>query len=113
MNYSYFSSTFENIGSSFIFGTSTKLVYKAFSKNINLYTIKESFQNGCEMAKYTLIFSCFYKILNFLGLKGWLLNIFSVYLTNFYVGLRNGVKYARSNGLNGVITSIIKSVCKF
>ncbi|EQB60562.1 hypothetical protein NAPIS_ORF01865 [Vairimorpha apis BRL 01] len=110
MNYNYILSSFENIGSSLLFGTSTKILYKVLNNNLNLYTLKEALQNGCDMAKYSLIFSSNYKFLHFLGLKGWLLNIFCVYLTSFCVGLRNGVKYARANGLYGILTSIIKNI---
>lgn len=96
----------ENMGSSFLFGTSTKLLFKS----PDLYSIRESIKSGIYMTKYSLVNSLNIFILNKLGIDGIFLSISSVFLTSFYFGMRNGVEYARREGINSVISNLIKRI---
>ncbi|WUR04806.1 uncharacterized protein VNE69_10156 [Vairimorpha necatrix] len=114
MQYNHFiKNSLENIGSSFVFGTCTKLIYKSFSHYPDLYIIMECLENGLEMSKYTLLNSINIFILDKMGFGKYLLEMTSVFLTNFMINMRNGVKYAYMKGWNGVFINLIRKIIKY
>lgn len=107
MKYNQFiRNSLENMGSSFLFGVGTKLLLK----NPDLYGLRECVQSGIQMCNYTMVHSINVFLLSKLGVDGLLLSLSSVFLTSFYLGMRNGVEFARKDGMNSVVSNIIKGL---
>lgn len=94
------------MGSSFLFGAGTKLLFK----NPDLYGLKECVNSGIQMCNYTMVHSISVFLLSRFGVDGILLTLSSVFLTSFYFGMRNGINYARKDGINSVVSTIIKGI---
>lgn len=102
----------ENVGSSFVFGTLTKLTYKVFQEYPDLYTLNECVLNGIDMSKYTLIHCINSYLLDLVGMRGYLLRMCSVFISGFCVGMRSGTQFAVNNGMMGLFFSVVKDFIK-
>lgn len=104
----------ENIGSSFLFGTTTKLLTSTLKNNKlrmpDAYDIRACIKTGGEFAKHALIYSMNIFVLDKIGVPSVICHLSATFLTAFQLALRNGVNYAGKTATINSITAFLKSL---
>ncbi|KAF9760841.1 hypothetical protein NGRA_2993 [Nosema granulosis] len=111
----FFKLATENIGNSFIFGTTTKFLSHAIKKDYSLripddYDLRSCLRTGSTFAKHALVYSLNVCVLEKIGLPSMMLHLSATFLTAFQLALRNGVSYASRTATISSITSFLKSI---
>lgn len=104
----------ENIASSFLFGSTTKLLSSSIKgyklRMPDAYDIRACIKTGGEFAKHAIFYSLNILVLDKVGLPSVLLHLSATFLTAFQLALRNGVNYAGKTATINSITTFLKSL---
>ncbi|KAI5169503.1 hypothetical protein PAEPH01_0773 [Pancytospora epiphaga] len=95
-------------GTSFIFGTTTAALKGTINNDSNIIVKQiQALRKGYEHARYTMIYNTLLYICTRMRLKHIYASAFSIFVSSYLVGARNGLRFAFKNGLFGLLMSFL------
>ncbi|OQS55737.1 hypothetical protein EHP00_437 [Ecytonucleospora hepatopenaei] len=107
----FYSNILEEATQSFIFGTINASVKALINKNENdnfIFNQVKALKEGIQFTQYNMLYTSITYIMGFYEINNKIKDAFSIFITSWLIGKRNGVGYAFKNGLLALIYNFIQ-----